>query len=62
MIELTVMELVLLLSNIVSWWLYFKTENQRDSAERVAKMLIENEELRNRVVKEYQEFVAKRKA
>lgn len=59
MIELTTLEAVLLLSNIVSWWVYFKTDERRRAAEFFAKAMIEDKEMRDMVLEDFEKFKGK---
>lgn len=60
MIEFSMMELVLLIANIVSWGAYFKVDDRRKAAEYFARALVQDRELREKVLSEYAEFQAKR--
>ena len=56
MIEISFIEMALILSNIVSWAMYFKTDDRRKSAESFVKAMIEDKEIRDKVVSEYEAF------
>lgn len=59
MIELTTLEAVLLLSNIVSWWAYFQADDRRRAAEFFAKAMIEDKEMRDMVLEDFEKFKGK---
>ena len=56
MIEFSFTEIVLLVSNIVGWALYFRTDERRKNFEYLAKAIIENKEIREKVLDGYEEF------
>ena len=56
MVEFSFTEMVLLVSNIVSWALYFRTDERRKNFEYLAKAIIENKEIREKVLSDYEEF------
>ena len=56
MVEFSFTEMVLLVSNIVSWALYFRTDEKRRNFEYLAKAIIENKEIREKVLSDYEEF------
>jgi hypothetical protein len=56
MIEVSVTEVVLLISNIVSWALYFRADEKRRNFEYLAKAIIENKEIREKVLSEFEKF------
>ena len=60
MIEFSITEVLLLITNIVSWCLYFKTEERRRAAEFFARAMIEDKEIREKVVREFEAFKEKR--
>jgi len=60
MIEFSMTEVLLLITNIVSWCLYFKTDERRRAAEFFARAMIEDKEIREKVVREFEAFKEKR--
>ena len=56
MIEFSFTEIVLLISNIVSWALYFRADEKRRGAEFFARAMIQDEEIREKVLDGYEEF------
>ena len=56
MIEFSFTEIVLLVSNIVSLALYFRADERRRNFEYLAKAIIENKEIREQVLSDYEEF------
>ena len=60
MIEFSISEVLLLITNIVSWCLYFKTDERRRAAEYFARAMIEDKEIREKVVREFEAFKEKR--
>jgi len=60
MIEFSITEVLLLITNIVSWCLYFKTDERRRAAEFFARAMIEDKEIREKVVREFEAFKEKR--
>ena len=56
MVEFSFTEVVLLVSNIVSWALYFRADERRRNFEYLAKAIIENKEIREQVLDGYEEF------
>ena len=59
MIEFSFTEMLLLLSNIVSWALYFRADEKRRGAEYFAKAMIQDKEIREKVLSEFEEFKAR---
>ena len=56
MIEFSTSEFLLLLTNIVSWWLFFDADKKRKAAEWFAKAMIHDKELREKVISDFEEF------
>jgi hypothetical protein len=56
MIEFSFTEMVLLVSNIVSWALYFRADEKRRNAEFFARAMIQDKEIREKVVSEFEAF------
>ena len=56
MVEFSFTEIVLLLSNIVGWAMYFRADERRRNFEYLAKAIIENKEVREKVLDGYEEF------
>jgi hypothetical protein len=56
MIEFSTTEFLLLVTNIVSLWLFFDADKKRKAAEYFAKAMIQDKKLREKVVAEFEEF------
>lgn len=56
MIEFSITELILFVANIVSWSMYFRTDERRRAAEYFARAMIQDKEIREKVVSEYEAF------
>ena len=56
MIEFSFTEMALLISNIVSWALYFRADEKRRGAEYFAKAMIHDKEIREKVLNDFEEF------
>jgi len=56
MIEVSMTEVLLLISNIVSWALYFKTDERRRAAEFFARAMVQDKEIHEKVLSQYDEF------
>jgi hypothetical protein len=60
MIEFSITEIGLFLTNIVSWAMYFKSEERRHAAEYLAKAMIQDKEVRDKIVSEFEAFQSAR--
>ena len=56
MIEVSTTEVLLFLTNIVSLALYFRADEKRRAAEFFARAMIQDEDIREKVVSEYEAF------
>ena len=56
MIELTMLEVWLITGNVIGWGLYHQTKSRLNAAEFFAKAMIEDAEVREKVVREFEEF------
>jgi hypothetical protein len=56
MIEVSITEIVLLISNIIGWAMYFRADEKRRGAEYFAKAMIHDKEIREKVLNDFEEF------
>lgn len=56
MIEVSMMEMALLILNVVGWVGYFHHKEQHTGARRFITALLEDDELRDSLVREFKEF------
>lgn len=56
MIELTMLEVWLIAGNVIGWGLYHQTKSRLNAAEFFAKAMIQDAEVRDMVVRDYEEF------
>ena len=56
MIEVSVIEMALLVLNVIGWCGFFHYRDQHTGARRFINALLDDDELRNSLVREYKEF------
>lgn len=59
MIEVSTMEMALLVLNMIGWGAAFYYKDQQDSARRFISALLENDELRDKIVRDLRELKAR---
>jgi hypothetical protein len=59
MIEFSLTEIGLFITNVIAWALWLRSEERRFVAERIARAMIQDKEIRDKIVLEFENFQQK---
>ena len=59
MIEFSLTEIGLFITNVIAWALWLRSEERRFVAERIARAMIQDKEIRDKIVLEFENFQRK---